>query len=424
MSLTQDPATSGPLNGVVVADFSRVLAGPYCTMLLADMGATVVKVESPTGDDTRGYKPPSRDGVGTYYLSVNRNKHSIVLDLRDPADLETAYEIIDAADVFIENFKPGGLARYGLDPEAVAERWPGLIHTSITGFGTDRGAHLPGYDLLVQGVSGFMSVTGSADGPPQRAGVAMFDVLTGLHAAVAVLGALHERDVSGRGQHIHLDLLSCALSSLVNQTTGYAACGNDPQRMGNDHPSLFPYGPFPTADKDLIITVGNNPQFRRFVTVLGLPELAEDPRFDTVENRNQHREELRPLLNKALSSDTAEVWASRLQAEGLPCAPILTIPGGVEYAASLGLDPVVQVGEGDEAVPLIKNPVTFSRTPVRYDKAPPALGADGTDVMAWLRSRRVAHDDTPAPDRAAVGAVPAAAHDGAAGSPGAAPNRA
>ncbi|QIR69119.1 CaiB/BaiF CoA-transferase family protein [Kocuria sp. KD4] len=424
MSLTQDPATSGPLNGVVVADFSRVLAGPYCTMLLADMGATVVKVESPTGDDTRGYKPPSRDGVGTYYLSVNRNKHSVVLDLRDPADLETAYEIIDAADVFIENFKPGGLARYGLDPEAVAERWPGLIHTSITGFGTDRGAHLPGYDLLVQGVSGFMSVTGSADGPPQRAGVAMFDVLTGLHAAVAILGALHERDVSGRGQHIHLDLLSCALSSLVNQTTGYAACGNDPQRMGNDHPSLFPYGPFPTADKDLIITVGNNPQFRRFVTVLGLPELAEDPRFDTVENRNQHREELRPLLNKALSSDTAEVWASRLQAEGLPCAPILTIPEGVEYAASLGLDPVVQVGEGDEAVPLIKNPVTFSRTPVRYDKAPPALGADGTDVMAWLRSRRAAHDDTPAPDRAAVGAVPAAAHDGAAGSPGAAPNRA
>ena len=424
MSLTQDPATSGPLSGVVVADFSRVLAGPYCTMLLADMGATVVKVESPTGDDTRGYKPPSRDGVGTYYLSVNRNKHSIVLDLRDPADLETAYEIIDAADVFIENFKPGGLARYGLNPEAVAERWPGLIHTSITGFGTDRGAHLPGYDLLVQGVSGFMSVTGSADGPPQRAGVAMFDVLTGLHAAVAILGALHERDVSGRGQHIHLDLLSCALSSLVNQTTGYAACGNDPQRMGNDHPSLFPYGPFPTADKDLIITVGNNPQFRRFVTVLGLPELAEDPRFDTVENRNQHREELRPLLNKALSSNTAEVWASRLQSEGLPCAPILTIPEGVEYAASLGLDPVVQVGEGDEAVPLIKNPVTFSRTPVRYDKAPPALGADGTDVMAWLRSRRAAHDDAPAPDRAAVGAVPTAAHDGAAGSPGAAPNRA
>ena len=228
-------STPGPLSGVVVADFSRVLAGPYCTMLLADMGATVIKVEGPAGDDTRGFKPPSRDGVGTYYLSVNRNKHSIVLDLRDPADLETAYEIIDAADVFIENFKPGGLARFGLDPETVAERWPGLIHTSITGFGTAGGAHLPGYDLLVQGVSGFMSVTGSADGPPQRAGVAMFDVLTGLHAAVAVLGALHERDASGKGQHIHLDLLSSALSSLVNQTTGYAAAGNNPQRLGNDH---------------------------------------------------------------------------------------------------------------------------------------------------------------------------------------------
>ncbi|MDO4918345.1 CaiB/BaiF CoA-transferase family protein, partial [Kocuria sp.] len=308
--------------------------------------------------------------------------------------------IIDAADVFIENFKPGGLTRFGLDETSVAERWPGLVHASITGFGTDGGAHLPGYDLLVQGLSGFMSVTGSPDGPPQRGGVALFDVITGLHAAVAVLGALHERTVSGRGQHIHLDLLSSALSGLVNQTTGYAACGNDPQRLGNEHPSLFPYGPFPTADKDLIITVGNNAQFHRFVTVLGLPELAEDPRFDSVEKRNNHREQLRPLLNGALAQDTAAVWAERLQAEGVPCAPILSIPEGVQYAASLGLEPVVQVGDGEDTVPLIRNPVTYSRTPVSYPKAPPALDADHDAVLAWLRVRRaggvvVPREDTP-----------------------------
>ena len=396
MTISTTPAGEGPLSGIVVADFSRILAGPYCTMLLADMGATVIKVEGPEGDDTRAFMPPSVHGIGTYFLSVNRNKHSVVLDLKDPADLETAYEIIDAADVFIENFKPGGLARFGLDAESVAQRWPELVHTSITGFGTDRGAHLPGYDLLVQGVSGFMSVTGSPDGPPQRAGVAMFDVITGLHAAVAVLGALHERDASGRGQHVELDLLSSALSGLVNQTTGYSACGNDPHRLGNDHPSLFPYGPFPTADKDLIITVGNNSQFRRFVAALGLPEFGEDPRFDSVEKRNNNRDELRVHLEDALSRENAETWAATLQEQGIPCAPILTIPEGVRYAESLGLDPVVSVGEGEEAVSLIRNPVTFSRTPVRYDKAPPALGADREAVMDWLRSRRQ-QDPSPAP---------------------------
>ena len=233
-----------------------------------------------------------------------------------------------------------------------------------------------------------MSVTGSPDGPPQRGGVALFDVITGLHAAVAVLGALNERGVSGNGQHVELDLLSAALSGLVNQTTGYAACGNDPQRLGNEHPSLFPYGPFPTADKELIITVANNSQFTRFSTVLGMPDLVRDPRFDSVEHRNTNREELRVLLNGALRTETAETWASRLQAAGVPCAPILSIPEGVQYAASLGLDPVVQVGQGDETVPLIKNPVSYSRTPVSYDKAPPALGADTEDVRQWLRTHR------------------------------------
>lgn len=388
MTLTSSTTHAGPLSGIVVADFTRILAGPYCTMLLADMGATVIKVEGPGGDDSRQWIPPHRDGVSTYYLSVNRNKHSVVLDLKDPEDLATAQEIVARADVFVENFKPGGLQRFGLDTETVARRWPHLIHASITGFGTEGGRSLPGYDLLVQGVSGFMSVTGSPDGPPQRAGVAMFDVITGLHTAVGVLGALHERARSGQGQHLELDLLSSALSGLVNQTTGYAACGNVPRRLGNDHPSLYPYGPFPTWDKDLIITVGNDTQFARLVAALGVPHLSEDERFATMEGRNNHRDLLRPALVEALAADTADTWATRLQAQGIPCAPILDIAEGVEYAARLGLDPVVDTGRGEDAVPTIKNPVTFSRTPVDYAKAPPALGADQAAVLKWLRERR------------------------------------
>ena len=388
MTLPLTEAPCGPLSGVIIADFTRILAGPYCTMLLADMGATVIKVEGPGGDDSRQWIPPHRDGVSTYFLSVNRNKHSVVLDLKDPADLEIAHQIVDSADVFVENFKPGGLERFGLDAASVAERWPHLIHASITGFGTEGGRTMPGYDLLVQGMSGFMSVTGNPDGPPQRAGVAMFDVITGLHTALGIMGALHERARSGQGQHLQLDLLSSALSGLVNQTTGYAACGNVPRRLGNDHPSLYPYGPFPTGDKDLIITVGNDNQFARLVSTLGVPHLAQDERFATMKGRNSHRDMLRPMLVDALSTATADEWFTTLQAQGIPCAPILDIDEGIEYADRLGLHPVVETGSGDQAVPTIKNPVAFSRTPVGYHKAPPALGADQATVLAWLEERR------------------------------------
>lgn len=383
----QKDISPGPLSGVVVADFTRILAGPYCTMLLADMGATVIKVEAPSGDDSRTWIPPAREGVSTYYLAVNRNKHSIVLDLRDPADLETAHEIVDQADVLIENFKPGGLLRYGLDASQTTEAHPELIHTSITGFGSGGGKNMPGYDLLVQGLSGLMSVTGSPERDPQRAGVAMFDVITGLHAATGILAALHERGVSGQGQHVELDLLSSALSGLVNQTAGYAACGNVPQRLGNDHPSLYPYGPFPTAEKDLIICAGNDRQFARLVSNLGFGWAAEDPRFATMEARNQHRSTLRELLIEALSQHSAEHWFEVLQEEGIPCAPILNIGEGVQFAERLGLNPVVTAGQQSEEVPTIKHPVQFSRTPAHYAKAPPRLGADSEQVREWLLSR-------------------------------------
>lgn len=378
----------GPLSGIVVADFSRVLAGPYCTMLLADMGATVIKVEGPGGDDTRQWTPPERDGVSTYYLAINRNKHSIALDMSNPADLQTAYDIIDQADVFVENFKPGSLAKFGLDPESVAERWPHIVHTSITGFGSAGGADMPGYDLLAQAMSGMMSITGSQDGPPQRAGVAMFDVMTGMHAAIGTLGALRERDTSGQGQHLEVNLLSSALSGLVNQSSGYAAAGNVPTRLGNDHPSVYPYGPFATADRELIIGCGNDNQFAKLVQHLGMPELADDERFRTNSQRNAHREELRALLEEALSTATADEWFERFRAAKIASAPILTIGEGVEFANEIGLNPVVDTGGPDGSVPTIKHPVDYSRTPARYDKAPPALGADRDAVLAWLESRQ------------------------------------
>lgn len=376
---------SGPLDGIVVADFSRVLAGPYASMLLADLGATVIKVESPQGDDTRHWTPPSRDGVSTYYLSVNRNKDSVVLDLNDPTDLSTAYDIIDRADVFVENFKVGGLARFGLDPESVARRWPELIHASITGFGQGPGADMPGYDLLVQAMSGLMHVTGDHDGPPRRAGVAIFDVVTGLHAVVGILAAVHERAASGQGQHVGLDLFSSALSSLVNQTTGYTACGNEPVRMGNEHPSLFPYGPFMARDREIVICCGNSDQFARLVQELGVGDVADDPRFATMHDRNIHRAPLRDLIEERLGTRDAEEWFDVLQAAKVPSAPILSIGEGVEFARGLGLGPVVDVGEGDEAVPLVKNPISYSRTGVTYRKAPPSLGADRWDVLEWIR---------------------------------------
>lgn len=377
-------ASSGPLAGIVVADFSRVLAGPYATMLLADLGATVIKVESPAGDDTRQWMPPARDGISTYYMSVNRNKHSVTLDLTDADDLETAYQIIDRADVFIENWKPGGLKKFGLDPASVAQRWPQVIHSSITGFGSAGGASMPGYDLLAQALSGMMEITGSPDGPPQRSGVAVFDVMTGMHAAIGILAALHERSTSGKGQHLEVNLLSSALSSLVNQTAGYAAAGNIPTRQGNDHPSLFPYGPFKAKDRELVITCGNDRQFGRLMEQLGRPELADDPRFLTMQDRNTNRETLRDIIETQLAHDTAEAWFDKLQAVQVPCAPILGIDGGIEFATEIGLEPVVTAGTGHHAVPTIKHPINFSRTEATYDKAPPALGEDSEAVRQWL----------------------------------------
>ncbi|WP_104191302.1 CaiB/BaiF CoA-transferase family protein [Cryobacterium sp. Y82] len=377
----------GPLSGIIVADFSRVLAGPYCTMLLADMGATVIKVESLQGDDTRGWIPPVRDDEATFYLSVNRNKHSIALDLNDPADLAVAHELAARADVLVENFKPGGLDRFFLDYDSVVIRNPKVIYASITGFGTGAGAGLPGYDLLVQAVSGMMSLTGGQDTEPYRAGLAMFDVITGLHAGMGVLGALHHKDLTGSGQRVELNLLSSALSGMVNQSAAYVTGGVIPTRMGNEHPSLYPYEPMPTGDGMLIIAAGNNSQFARLCTALDIPETATDARFNSPQQRNSNRGPLREILQLQLLQRSAADWFEFLSDLGLPCAPIQDVKGGIELAERLGLEPVVLAGTGDRRIPTVRHPVTFSQTPVTYDLAPPHLNESSALVRSWLGTR-------------------------------------
>ncbi|GIF46849.1 crotonobetainyl-CoA:carnitine CoA-transferase CaiB-like acyl-CoA transferase [Asanoa ferruginea] len=377
---------TGPLKGILVADFSRILAGPYATMLLADLGADVIKVEGPGGDDTRTWMPPVRDGVATYYLGINRNKRSIALDLRSPDDLAAAQELARRADVMIENFKPGGLARFGLDYDTVAAGNEGIVYASISGFGSGAGASIPGYDLMVQAISGLMSLTGDPDGPPYRAGISVFDVMAGLHANIGILAALHHRAASGRGQHVEVNLLSSALSGLVNHSSAVVAGDTVPFRMGNAHPSLFPYEPLPTADGELIVIAGNDGQFRKLCQVLGLPELVDDPRFGRNQDRTANREALRPLLVEVLRTRTKDEWFRDLLAAGIPCAPINTLDGGVAYANELGLDPVVEVGAGDEAVPSVRNPITFSATPTRYELPPPGLDQHGEEIRAWLKS--------------------------------------
>jgi crotonobetainyl-CoA:carnitine CoA-transferase CaiB-like acyl-CoA transferase len=379
------PPPRGPLAGLLVADFSRILAGPYATMLLADLGAEVVKVEGPGGDDTRTWQPPVRDGVSTYYLGVNRNKRSVAQDLKDDADLAAARELARRADVLVENFKPGGLARFGLDHASVAATNPGVVYASISGFGSGPGGRsLPGYDLIVQAISGLMSLTGDPGGDPYRAGVAVFDVMAGLHATIGVLSALNLRHETGRGQHIEVNLLSSALSGMVNQTSAYVAGDVVPFRMGNSHPSLFPYEPLPCADGDLIVTAGNDGQFGKLCEVLGVPELAQDPRFLRNEDRTANRAELRPLLVERLRTRSKMDWFREIIAAGVPCGPINTVDQGVAFAEEVGLDPVVTAGEDGAGIPSIRNPIRFSDTAADYRLPPPALDEHGEEIRRWL----------------------------------------
>lgn len=380
------PERSGPLSGVLVADFSRVLAGPYATMLLADLGADVVKVESPEGDETRTWTPPERDGVSTYYLGINRGKRSVVLDLRDADDLALAHELARRADVMIQNFRPGALTRYGLDAAAVRAANPRVVYASISGFGQREGAAVPGYDLMVQAVSGLMSLTGAAEGPPLRAGISVFDVMAGTHVVIGILAALRHREATGDGQEVDVSLLASALSGLVNHSSAWVAGGVVPYRMGNAHPSVYPYEPLPTADRDLVVAAPNDRLFRRLCRVLGVPGVADDPRFLRNRDRTANRAELRSILIEQLATRGADEWFGLLVDAGVPCGPINTIDGGFAMAEELGLEPIATAGEGERALPVARHPITLSATPASYPLPPPELDEHGVELRRWLSS--------------------------------------
>ena len=374
---------SMPLEGVVVADFSRVLAGPLATTMLADLGATVVKVERRgVGDDTRAWGPPWTATTSSYFECANRSKQSVEFDLDDPDDLVLARALAARADVVVENFREGTLARRSLDHASVAETNPGVIYCSVTGFGSHGGAPLAGYDFLVQAMAGLMSITGSADDEPMKVGVALVDVLTAKDAVIGILSALREREVSGLGQRVEVNLLSSLLGSMANQTSAFLATGRPPTRMGNRHPSIAPYETLRCADEHLAVCCGNDGQFRRLAQVVGSPGLADDERFRTNPARVAHRDELVSVLEGRLGLDTAGAWAARLAEAGVPAGRVGDVSDGIALAESLDLEPTVSVG--DDHTRQIRHPITYSRTPVRTYGPPPRLGEHSDGIRRWL----------------------------------------
>lgn len=367
---------AGAFDDIEIVDFSRVLAGPFATMLLADFGAHVLKVERPdVGDDTRAWGPPyDAAGEATYFQAVNRNKRSVVLDLHDPDDRAKAQRLALAADVVVENFRPGVMERFGLGYDDLAPGNPGVIYCSITGFGRGRGADLPGYDLLIQALGGLMSITGSPDGEPQKVGVALVDVLAGLFSTLGIMAALRHRDQTGEGQRLDVSLLLSLLAALTNQAAAWTVAGEIPRRLGNDHPSVTPYGLLRAADGDVVIAVGNQRQFASLCEAIGALEILEDPRFESNAARVAHRGELRLALEARLAARTATEWAAVLSARRVPAGTINDISLAFRLAEELGLDPIVEVPREDgSVVPLPRNPVELSKTPASYRCAPPRL---------------------------------------------------
>ena len=358
----------GALSGVKIADFTRVLAGPYATMLLADLGAEVIKVERPeTGDETRDWKPPvDSEGRSTYFLGINRNKTGLVLNLTDPADQTRARDLILSSDVVIENFGAGGMAKFGLDYKSLKKLKPELIYCSITGFGSsDKASQLPGYDMLIQAMSGLMHVTGDPSGEPTKAGVAVIDVIAGLHASTGILAALRARDEQGIGQLIEIDLFSSALSALTNQSSAYVAGGVDPKRLGNHHPSIVPYGIFTAKDRSIAIAIGNDRQFSKFAELLDI----NDSKYNENSERVKHRNPLIDLINEKLQSKSASEWIDLFRKNQIPAGPINTIPEAFIFAESIGLKPIVDIAGAKS----VANPIKLSETPAEYRKAPPTL---------------------------------------------------
>ena len=370
---------AGALDGIRIVDFSRVLAGPIATMILGDLGADVVKVERPgSGDDTRAWGPPwSADGVASYYLAVNRNKRSIALDLKDPDDTATARALALGADVIVENFRPGAMARAGLDHATLSAERPDLVSCRIAGLGL---GDVAGYDFLAQAVGGLMSITGPDRSQPYKVGVALVDVMTGLHAAIGILAALQHRDRTGEGQLVEVDLLSCTLFALANQASNWLTAGVVPAPMGNRHPSIAPYELLEAADGPFVIAVGNDAQFATFCDVVGVPQLSADERFITNAARVANRAAMLAALEEALRAASAAMWVQRLGAVGIPCGMVNQIDQAFAFATDLGLAPEVAVGD----VRTVANPLRLARTPVSYRLAPPGLGEHDEAIRGEL----------------------------------------
>jgi formyl-CoA transferase len=374
---------SAPLSGVLVADFSRVLAGPLTTMWLADLGATVIKVERRDGgDDTRHWGPPWTAGSSTYFCAANRSKLSLALDLAEPDDAELARRRAARADVLVENFRTGVLDQWGLGATTVLATNPGLVYCSITGFGSAQGAGLPGYDFVVQALGGLMSITGDPDGEPSKVGVALVDVLTAKDATIGILSALRARDATGQGQHVEVNLLSSLLGSLANQASSFLATGTSPTRMANRHPSIAPYETLRCGPGLLAVACGNDRQFRRLSALLGVPALAQDARFATNAARVENRTDLVVLLEQALASRPAEEWAAACEAAGIPAGQLGTIGEGFARANELGLEPLVDMPAPHP--PQVANPIRFSRSTLRRPTPPPALDASGSALQRLL----------------------------------------
>ena len=394
-----DTPNLGPLAGLRILDMSRILAGPFCTQLLADMGADVIKIERPgTGDDTRSWGPPfvtGTDGKPTgesaYYLSANRNKRSAAIDMATPEGAEALREIAAQVDVVIENFKPGGLKKYGLDYATLAKINPRLVYCSISGYGqTGPHSHNPGYDILAQGYGGMMSLTGEPDGEPVKVGVGIADVMCGMYASNAILAALRHRDASGEGQHIDIALVDTQISWLINEGVNYLLSGEAPKRRGNQHPNIVPYQVFETSDGHVIVAVGNDAQFARFCDILDRADLARDARFATNPARLENRDALIALLSELVLRRGKDELLDAMERAGVPGGPVNTVPEVFETDQVAARNMKLSVPHplaASGAVELIGNPINFSQTPVTYRRHPPTCGEHTEEILREFLSR-------------------------------------
>ncbi|MEM6305340.1 MAG: CoA transferase [Pseudomonadota bacterium] len=389
--------TPSALEGLFVLDLSRILAGPTCTQLLGDFGATVIKVENPKtgGDDTRGWGPNyakdaqgNRTDLSAYFMSANRNKRSIAVDITTDEGQATLRHLAARADVVIENFKPGGLKKYGLDHETLLKAHPSLVYCSISGFGqTGPNREQPGYDLMAQGYGGIMALTGDPEGVPTKVGVGIADVMCGMYATIGILAALRHRDATGVGQHIDLALVDAQMAWLINEGCNFLTSGQEPIRRGNAHPNIVPYDAFECADGWFLLAVGNDAQFARFCDALGIAEVAEDDRFKTNLGRIEHREALMPLIRPAMRALPRADVMERLYAVSVPCGPINTVGEALGSDQATARGAVVEVArESGDPLRLLANPLKLSATPVRYDRPPPHMGQDTEEVLRrWGR---------------------------------------